>query len=91
VLVMKRLRAVVRQRGIVVKTLFRDYDRSRNGFVTRSQFRQSLPPLFGLTDAEAKMIMQKWVVAVDARWYGGQFGGRIVAGRWVLAMFRVVL
>jgi p-aminobenzoyl-glutamate transporter AbgT len=31
--------------------------------------------LFGLTDAEAKMIMQKWVVAVDARWYGGQFGG----------------
>jgi hypothetical protein len=91
VLVMKRLRAVVRQRGIVVKTLFRDYDRSRNGFVTRSQFRQSLPPLFGLTDAEARMIMQKWVMAVDARWSGGQIGGRIVAGRWVLAMFRVVL
>jgi hypothetical protein len=30
-------------------------------------------------------------MAVDARWAGGQFGGRIVARRWVLAAFGVVL
>ncbi len=58
--IMTRLRAVVKQRGLVVKNLFRVFDRSNNGFVTKTQFRQALPPEFLLTDEEARIIQQKY-------------------------------
>eukprot|EP00818_Percolomonas_sp_WS_P000501 CAMPEP_0117441458 /NCGR_PEP_ID=MMETSP0759-20121206/3646_1 /TAXON_ID=63605 /ORGANISM="Percolomonas cosmopolitus, Strain WS" /LENGTH=969 /DNA_ID=CAMNT_0005233315 /DNA_START=172 /DNA_END=3081 /DNA_ORIENTATION=+ len=39
----KRLRHVCKERGIIVKQLFEDHDRLHHGTVTKSQFIQSLP------------------------------------------------
>ncbi len=58
--IMTRLRAVVKQRGLVIKDIFRVFDRSHNGFVTKTQFRQALPPELQLNDEEAKIIQQKY-------------------------------
>ena len=56
----RRLRAIVRQRGIVVKELFRDHDKNKNGLVTINQFRSSLPPFFLLTSPDLKLLEKKY-------------------------------
>eukprot|EP00163_Fabomonas_tropica_P025091 TRINITY_DN4323_c0_g1_i1.p1 TRINITY_DN4323_c0_g1~~TRINITY_DN4323_c0_g1_i1.p1 ORF type:complete len:671 (+),score=210.84 TRINITY_DN4323_c0_g1_i1:876-2888(+) len=56
----RRLRGVVRTRGIHPKALFADFDKSRNGFVTKTQFRQSLPPVFQLTAEDYELLRIKF-------------------------------
>jgi hypothetical protein len=62
---------IVKTRGVVVKSFFRDFDRSNSGAVTRAQFEREIRRCFpALVDSDVAVLIKRYGVpgSTDVRY-----------------------